>query len=662
VIAVFEQKELQKLKKLIDRYNYVSFDLFDTLIKRDCYKPTELFAFVEQKINQEFGFQSQFAQKREQAEVSARGKSNNEEITLEEIYDELSLEISNTKKEKIRHWEEEYEYVLCQWNPYIKPIYEYCLAQKKKIFIVTDIYLSEKLIQHILDKLEIHYDALFVSSAERKTKSRGTLFREVLKKKKIKSSEILHIGDNRRSDYLMPRKLGIQAFHISKDVKINLVVDKKIYKQMRSYANLCSFINNHADTHSWDAVHVNQLFDFFSEAGYEIQGPVLYGYIIWLQEQFKKEGIEKVFFLARDGQLMQRAYQRLPHTLPNNYMYASRKALIIPSLWMNPSISEIKKSIFWGRRGTIRSFLKKIGLNPSMFEQDFTSISLSLDFVYEYERLWKNSDFLRVFEDKVKEKMIMHSRQMYDLLLQYLKQIDFQGKVAVVDIGWYGHMQGALERVVKKAHIPVEIYGYYLGMRPDSSILREIKAKGYLFGKNNHETLSAQEIPFNSIIEMLFSANHGTTKGYKENRGKIEPVLEHWEYDDSNLQADYASIRACQEGALKFIDDMLMEKQYFQFDANSFVTFTNWLQLGNYPSTQAAECFGNLHFLDDNISCLAKPQEHYSYLFHPKMFLIDFRDSFWRMGFLTRVLGDFIPYADGYEMIRKIYFLIRKIK
>ena len=52
--------------------------------------------------------------------------------------------------------------------------------------------------------------------------------------------------------------------------------------------------------------------------------------------------------------------------------------------------------------------------------------------------------------------MIAHSREAYALLVQYLKQLDFSGKVAVVDIGWFGHMQGALEKIVKEAHIPVE--------------------------------------------------------------------------------------------------------------------------------------------------------------------------------------------------------------
>ena len=373
-----------QMKKQIDRVPVISFDLFDTLVKRDCCKPTELFAFLEQKINQKYKVESRFAPKRVQAEIDARNNSTAEEVSLDEIYDELSFKEGSISKVQIRRWEEEYEYMVCQWNPFMKPVYEYCKSQGKRIFIVTDIYLPEELIKRILEKLDIQYDALFVSSTVRKMKRNGTLFTEVLKQTGVQPSDILHIGDNKRSDYLVPKKMGFQAVHISKDVKLNLLTNRRLLKKNTHYANLCSFINNHAATHSWDAINVNKSSDFFSEVGYEAQGPVLYGYINWLQDQFKKDNIEKVFFLARDGQLMQRAYKKLKNPLLNEYMYASRKALIIPSLWITPSIREIRGVISWGKCGTISSFLKKIGLVPDHFEDDYSKAGFSMNNSYDY--------------------------------------------------------------------------------------------------------------------------------------------------------------------------------------------------------------------------------------------------------------------------------------
>lgn len=160
--------EFNRIKKGIERCSIISFDLFDTLIKRDCYKPAELFCFIERKIDQEYGVKSWFASARVQAEIAARNKSKAEEVSLDEIYNELSLPFSSVSKEQIKQLEEEYEYESCQWNPLMKPVYEYCRNQGKRIFIITDIYLPEALIKRILRKLEIQYEALFVSSTLKK--------------------------------------------------------------------------------------------------------------------------------------------------------------------------------------------------------------------------------------------------------------------------------------------------------------------------------------------------------------------------------------------------------------------------------------------------------------------------------------------------------------
>lgn len=648
------------IKKTIARYQYISFDMFDTLVKRDCCKPVEVFAFIENEVNQKLHCKTNFYKARILAERIARKNSQSEEVTLDEIYHYLDVGISDKLLQDVEELEKKYEFALCQMNPVMKPIYDYCVSSGKKIIITTDIYLPESLIRKILDKVGIHFEALFVSSSYGLSKAKGSLFKKVLDKFSIQPSELLHIGDNMHSDYRVPQKLGISAIHISKDTKMNLFINRIVYKNNQDYANLCAFISNHVGTYLQNNTFLNKKSKFFAQAGYEAQGPTLYGYVTWLQQQFKKDGIEKVFFLARDGQLMQKAYKKLSDTLPNTYMYASRKALIIPSLWMTPSISEIVEAIFWGRRGTITSFLKKIGLMPNEFERYYKKAGFSINALYEYQSLWMNPAFQDIFEAHIKPKMISHSREMYDLLLRYLEQIHFNGKVAVVDIGWFGHMQSALEKVVKKAGLTAEIHGYYLGLRPESPLLNQMLAKGYLFDNTHNRNISEMEKQFNSIVEMLFTADHGTTKGYKAENNIITPVLGKWEYSEKAYQADYVSIRACQDGAIAFVDDMLAEEDYFPPVIDPAADFTNWVQLGNYPATKVAEYFGNLHFLDDSVNFLAKPQKRYSYLCHPKSLLLDFRDAQWRVGFLTRAFGDKIPYAIGYELLRLLYFKLKK--
>ena len=74
----------QKIILKLEKYDVVSFDIFDTLLKRNVQNPTDVFRYIEQKNNLEG-----FAEKRILAEINARKKKNGNEILLSDIYDEL---------------------------------------------------------------------------------------------------------------------------------------------------------------------------------------------------------------------------------------------------------------------------------------------------------------------------------------------------------------------------------------------------------------------------------------------------------------------------------------------------------------------------------------------------------------------------------------------
>ena len=88
----------KRLKNLIDGHDVISFDIFDTLIKRNCYKPTDIFEIVEIQYNQtnKNNKIQDFKNIRINAEKNARNKNkNSEDITIDEIYDEINI---NTKQ------------------------------------------------------------------------------------------------------------------------------------------------------------------------------------------------------------------------------------------------------------------------------------------------------------------------------------------------------------------------------------------------------------------------------------------------------------------------------------------------------------------------------------------------------------------------------------
>ena len=87
----------EKLKKIIKKHDIISFDVFDTLIKRNCNSPRDIFYIVEKQYNKLFDEKiNDFYQKRVNAESKARLKHFDvEDITIDEIYSCIDLEENN---------------------------------------------------------------------------------------------------------------------------------------------------------------------------------------------------------------------------------------------------------------------------------------------------------------------------------------------------------------------------------------------------------------------------------------------------------------------------------------------------------------------------------------------------------------------------------------
>jgi len=435
---------------------------------------------------------------------------------------------------------------------------------------------------------------------------------------------------------------------------LNLFINKNAYKGNRNYATLCQFINDHADGHEWDAINTSSDMDYFMEAGYETGGPVLFGYINWLHEQFKRDGIEKIFFLARDGQLMQKVYQQIYNDIPCEYMYASRRALIVPTLWMHAELEEINQVITLPMFLSIKGLLKRMGLDYRLVEGKILKAGFDSQKLYKGQSLLNNDRFKKLYENTIKPKVVQNSREQYELFLLYLKQLKFQGNVAIVDIGWFGRMQSALGQIIKSGNIPVKLHGYYLGLKPESQLLNQMSARGYLFDKDKNIENAEKEAAFNPLVEIFFTANHGTTLGYAKEEEIIVPVLDKWEYSLPELKKDYNLILALQKGALAFVKDAGLSNDLLGLAEMEDVTFFNWIQLGCYPSSECVKRIGSLHYEDNGIQSFIVPRKGKSYFLHPQLFIHDFITSGWRIGFLARTFETSLFCFEVYKWIRRL--------
>ena len=103
------------------------------------------------------------------------------------------------------------ELQFCYANPFMQEVYEKLQRLGKRIILISDMYLPKEFIGRILDKNGYFgYDKLYVSCEYGKSKIDGSLFALV---RSEQSGRIVHVGDNARSDIVMAKKNGFDAFY-----------------------------------------------------------------------------------------------------------------------------------------------------------------------------------------------------------------------------------------------------------------------------------------------------------------------------------------------------------------------------------------------------------------------------------------------------------------
>lgn len=651
---ITQQNIIEKIRK----YKVVSFDVFDTLVKRDCAESKKLFEMMEMNLVKDYPNFRDFSEKRINAEHYAREKRVREEVTLDEIYVELQGVYNDKEIEILQTTEIKYEKSLCQVSQHMMKVYKYCLDQEKIIILVSDMYLPVWVINDILKKLGIDgYQKLYLSSDLFLTKQTGHLYDYVIEDLGISAIEMVHLGDNWRSDVIEPRKRGISSVHINHNTYSNLIYNARriINKEQQSdYQALSSFIDNRTENGTISDEN------YFHQAGYEMEGPLLVGFSKWLSHEIKTRGIKKLYFLSRDGQIMQKAYVSIfGNEVETQYIYASRRAYIVPTLWMYGSMEEMISAMFFPRIGSIGAFIKKIGLESEYYVDVVSKYGYDIEMKYIYSDLFNQDSFKNLYEE-IKDDIHTNSRKEYEILLRYLQQIDFIGKIAIVDIGWHGNMQKALVKICINAGISVDIHGFYLGLNPNICFSEEeIKVFGFLFQADKNESYFELQRNFTSIFEMMFTADHGSVKKFTVFDSKVIPVFEPFEYVINGSWDDFDPVECMQKGALKFIDDVRKEPE-FELKWLPSTVFQNMILLGNAPDFRSACKFGNIKQLGDKVTYIARPRKMISYISNPKCFMEDLADNPWKIGFFKRLCKIKLPYFEIYMTIRKAYVQWKK--
>ena len=620
------------LQKAIDHASVVSFDVFDTLIKRNCVNPTDIFTITEKRFNRQNGDKiTGFKKARIEAEQYARTLEETGEIGFDAIYDNLNF----PHKDKLKRLELLCEEVYCVPNKRLKAIYDYCIEKNKTVVCISDMYLPSSEIRKILENAGYqNIKKIYVSNEYKKTKRKGNLFDEALKDFSLKSSQLVHIGDSWRSDYLMPKMKGIKAFHFSRKF-INVKYGKEVQKQ--EGLNIIGSVLNNTTEEGED----------FYRFGYEVLGPFCVEFCLWIKKQMEEQGRSKLFFCARDMQLMHSIFSCLFPLYSENckYFYVSRQSIIFPYLYINNNwkgFLSFLAAIFI-KKFTINDVLDWLKIDKLPMVEKIDKIGLSSETVLMLEDFKENDVAKRWFYEELYPAIEEKCKKQYNNFYCYLSYLEYDADdTLLVDVGWAGTTQYFLNHILGN-----EIHGLYVGLRNGRwSGLTDDNAKAFAFDvKKRLNPVYGEDInmpAFATMFEKIISAQHGTTISYDEK-------------NLFNLGLGYESqeINQIHSGALSFANNI---KAYIQDIAanEQSVFFDSLIRVVLSPTYKEACLLGDL--IDENFSYsfFAKPQPIVYYFKSPYEMIHDFSRSSWKIGFVKRLFRISFPYFEVYKLGVKV--------
>ena len=196
--------------------------------------------------------------------------------------------------------------------------------------------------------------------------------------------------------------------------------------------------------------------------GYSMVGPLLVSFAQWLLHNAREDGVERLYFLAREGRLIKGVYdywvESEKEAPRSEYLAVSRRAAGVAAIETMDHILEIARTNY--SSNTLGSFLRaRYGLD------------LTDDRWAEIGRLlgWGRSSEVHVVDRRIKDlipllellqgEIFSRARRERVGLLRYLseKGLEHDDRQAAVDIGYGGSVQGYLNQLVSR-----KVHGYYL--------------------------------------------------------------------------------------------------------------------------------------------------------------------------------------------------------
>ncbi|QEE39062.1 hypothetical protein FV241_14260 [Methylobacterium sp. WL2] len=547
----------QALQALRDA-DLVSFDLFDTLVSRPARRPDAVLKLVEHRISSEAGRPIPLFAERRAAENRVRArKYHQSDVNLSEIYAELAASgpIPGDVVARAHALEKRIDLAALRPRTEVIAILEAAHALGKRIVLMTDTYYEEADIRAILNGAGIadRFAALYVSNAVGARKDRGDLWRHVEEAEAVPRARWLHVGDNEHSDIQAACDRRIPYLHVAHPAKIlaqsgfvrdegdlartwpaDLVVGHAMLKLGRN-----PFLGRAA------APYLS--LGSSREIGYAVFGPLMLVFMSWLIRHEGLARVERLYFLAREGDVLVRIYRLIrerygwDHLPEGRYFHVSRQTAIAAALAkaFRPDLVTAAgryvgsvQGLLWNRAGFTA---------PAHRELDRIAVRLPGD-VEAVERIMID----------LEPEIAAHAADMHRRLLAYARQEGLDPDVAcgVVDVGYSATIQRMMQTALGRP-----LTGFYLAALDKANAVAAEGGSAFGCLCENVATLTASMPALNHSlsVEAFLTAAHGQVIGYDTAGDRIEPLFK----ADPRTPEEHAILAELHAGAEQYLIETL---------------------------------------------------------------------------------------------------------
>ncbi|QDH16639.1 hypothetical protein [Swingsia samuiensis] len=514
---------------ILKQAEVVSFDVFDTLLIRTVADPTDVFTIIERKLNI-LGF----AEARIQAEHKARSlsweKHETHEVNIYDIYKQFSIKGKKFTKRDIEKFvaaELEIEKSVLKASPIVKGVYEKALELGKTVIAVSDMYLSEEHVRSFLEKEGYNIKKIFVSSDYKSSKHEGGLYEDVAKKLNVSLKKIVHFGDNFHSDVSVALEKGVAGCFIS-SLREQLWSDCR-YNQTAIHKLSSSYMERKgSERNLFSSIVAAYIAQFKAKKptasipeqfGAMYGGPLVVGFIIWLQLIQKLENVDCLRLATRDGYIIKKVWDLLGFDPDRaQVMQSSRRLTMLPAIYVDFE-KEITSLLNTSTSSTMKECIERLSLGKETdtlleYIKKFISIEMKIDTPV------KNLAALRALRDSKNhlKKIALAEKNAYT---QYMQSEGFDPKKdAFVDCGWALSSQRRTERMLGS-----KFRGYYIGSLEHAYMHDQIR--DFLFHKGDHSGWVSIVEQGVELLELPFASNNLQVSHFEENaqeKNGVSPV------------------------------------------------------------------------------------------------------------------------------------------